>query len=98
MWILDQYRMQQVIFGHGSMLAGNVHGDQGLHWIENHLVLPVARLYTASTPKDISYRVNGSWVDSSAAVWAEELTVVRVQYGNGLEIVANGKLFRAQPK
>lgn len=90
MWVLDQYRMQQVIFGHGSMLGGTIHGDEGLHWIENHLVLPVARQYTVSNPIEISYRVNGSWVDASAALLAEDLTVVRVLYENGLEITANG--------
>ena len=90
MFVVDQYRMQQLIFGHGSMLAGYFHDGEGLHWLEYHLSLPVTKAYATANPVEIHHQVGGEWIDTSAAVLAQELSVVRVRYDNGLEIIANG--------
>jgi hypothetical protein len=89
MVLLDQYRMQQLVFGHVPSAGEDMEGDVGWHWLENHLSLPVSRSVAASNVVDIVYSVDGEWVGASAAIWAKDLDVIRVSYDNGVEITAN---------
>lgn len=89
MAVLDQYRMQEVIYGHAGFLGGVASSNVPLAWLEHHLLSPVtARLATAKAVS-ISYRINGRWVDGTEAAKANRWTRVRVTYDNGLSVVAN---------
>ncbi len=89
MVVTDQYRMQQVIFGHASYVGTPYTEDEGMHWLEQGLVLPVTRAHSAAKVSGIDYFVGGEWVDTAEALWAQDLNAVRVRYDNGLEIYAN---------
>jgi hypothetical protein len=91
--VLDQYRMQEVAFGHAGFLGAATWSVIPLAWLEHHLLTPVMARYAAARPVSIHYDLNGKWVDSSTAaqgagdkhVWQR----VRVRYDNGLLITAN---------
>ncbi len=96
MIVLDQYRMQQAVFGHGAFVGGL---DPGRVWLEQNLMAPLARAHASARLLDLRYQVGGEWMDSTAAVkavlsrggFAGALQRVRVTYDNGLVITANGE-------
>ncbi|HEX8235000.1 MAG TPA: DUF5696 domain-containing protein [Abditibacteriaceae bacterium] len=88
--VLDQYRMQEVAYGHAGFLDSQVYAVLPLAWLEHHLMSPVTARYAAATPTNIAYRINGKWLDSTAAAKAGQWTQVRVRYSNGLVVTANG--------
>ncbi len=91
--VLDQYRMQEVAFGHAGFLGASTWSLIPLAWLEHHLLTPVMARFATAKPVAIQYDVNGKWVDATAAarcegnprVWQR----VRVRYDNGLTITAN---------
>ncbi len=87
--VLDQYRMQEVVYGHAGFLAGSVWNNVPYAWLERHLMSPVTARYGTKTVKSIRYEVGGKWVDGTAAAKAGEWKRVEVAYGNGLTITAN---------
>ncbi len=87
---LDQYRMQELIFGHAGLLASRFYTTPQLAWLEHHLTTPVARRYGTEKAAKIEYEVDGTWRDSTAAAKANQWNRVRVTYGNGLVLTANG--------
>lgn len=89
MAVLDQYRMQEVIYGHAGFLGGAAAVNVPLAWIEHHLVSPVSARYGAAVPVNIEYQVDGRWVDGTAAAKAQVWNLVRVTYQNGLSVTAN---------
>lgn len=89
MVVLDQYRMQEVAFGHAAFLGGATWNNLPFAWLEHHLVTPVARRYAAVSPTGIRYFVGGRWVDPTAAAKAGAWDTVRVRYSNGLTVTAN---------
>jgi hypothetical protein len=89
MVVLDQYRMQEIIYGHAGFLSGATYLDVPLAWQEHHLVSPVAARYAAASPVKIEYQIKGNWVDTSEAAQTGTWTRVRVTYDNGLTVVAN---------
>jgi hypothetical protein len=89
MVVLDQYRMQEVAYGHAAFLAGSTWNNLPLAWLEHHLVTPVAKRYATSSPVGIQYLVRGKWADSTEAAKAGIWDCVRVRYANGLTITAN---------
>jgi hypothetical protein len=89
MVVLDQYRMQEIIYGHAGFLGGATYADVPLAWLEHHLVSPVALRYATALPVKIEYQVKGNWVDTSQAAQSGTWTRVRVAYDNGLTVAAN---------
>ncbi len=87
--VLDRYRMQQIAHGHCAFLGAATWNNLPLAWLEYHLARPVAGRYAGAAVRDIRYRINGNWVDSSQAARSQEWNTVRVRYSNGLTITAN---------
>ncbi len=91
--ILDQYRMQEVAFGHAGFLGASTWSLIPLAWLEHHLLTPVMARFTTARPVAIQYDLNGKWVDATAAAQSEGNSKawqrVRVRYDNGLVITAN---------
>ena len=89
MAVLDQYRLQEIIYGHAGFLGGATYSDVPLAWLEHHLVSPVALRYATASPVKIEHQVKGNWMDTSQAAQTGTWTRVRVVYDNGLTVVAN---------
>jgi hypothetical protein len=89
MEVLDQYRMQEVIFGHAGFLGNDTWSRLPLAWLEHHLLSPVTARYATALPVNIQYQVNGHWVDGTQAAQAGIWNRVRVSYDNGLTVTAN---------
>ncbi len=89
MEILDQYRMQEVIYGHAGFLGGATYSQIPLAWLEHHLMSPVTTRYATALPVTIQYQVKGRWVDDTRAAQAGIWNRVRVTYDNGLTVEAN---------
>ena len=93
MVVLDQYRMQEVVFAHAGFLAASTWSIVPLAWLEHHLMTPVMARFSRAKPVEITYDLNGKWVDATEAarqdgnpdVWQR----VHVRYDNGLQITAN---------
>ena len=56
MEVLDQYRMQEVIYGHAGFLGGTIWADVPLAWLEHHLLSPVTARYATALAVNIEYR------------------------------------------
>ncbi|MEM7145662.1 MAG: hypothetical protein AAF591_11035 [Verrucomicrobiota bacterium] len=89
MVFLDQYRMQEVVFGHAPRADESLEGDLGWHWLEQNLTLPVSKATAAAKVAAIEYHLDGEWVGTGAAILGRALDVIRVRYDNGVEVVAN---------
>lgn len=89
--VLDQYRMQEVAFGHAGFPYDISEAELPLVWLEHYLVGPVAARYAGANPVEIRYDVNGRWVDATAAAKADRCDRVRVRYDNGLSLTANSR-------
>ena len=89
MEVLDQYRMQEVIYGHAGFLGGATWSDVPLAWLEHHLLSPVTSRYAAALPLKIEYRVKGRWLEGTEAAQGGIWNQVRVTYDNGLTVTAN---------
>jgi len=94
MEVLDQYRMQEVIYGHVGFLGAATWSNVPLAWLEHHLLSPVTTRYASALPVNFQYQVDGRWVDGTQAAQAGIWNRVRVTYDNGLIVVANND---AQP-
>jgi hypothetical protein len=89
MSVLDQYRMQEVAYGHMAFLSHTNWSDIPLAWLEHNLLTPVSARYATAKATRIEYRVGGRWVDATAAAKAGAWRQVRVTYDNGLIVAAN---------
>lgn len=89
MEVLDQYRMQEIIFGHAGFLGAATYANVPLAWLEHHLLSPVSARYAAARPVKIQYQLNGEWADGTAAAKTGIWNRVRVTYENGLVVTAN---------
>lgn len=89
MSLLDQYRMQEVAYGHAAFLGAATWSSLPPAWLEVHLVSPVMARYATAKPTAIAYQIGGRWVDASAAAKAGDFSRLRVRYDNGLTVVAN---------
>ena len=90
MEVLDQYRMQEISYGHAGFLGASTWADVPLAWLEHHLLSPVTARYAAALPAKIEYRVHGRWVDGTQAAQSGTWNQVRISYDNGLTVTANG--------
>jgi len=91
--LLDQYRMQEVAYGHQGFLGGEAWHDPALAWLEPHLMRPLTARTALASPIAIDYFDGRRWVDTTAAAKADApgaWSRVRVRYGNGLTVWANG--------
>jgi len=89
--VLDQYRMDEVAFGHAGFVGRSTLADIPSTWTEQNLMRPVMERYACARPTEIRYEVDGNWVDGTAAAKAKEWTRVRVRYDSGLVVTANAK-------
>lgn len=89
MEVLDQYRMQEVIYGHAGFLGGATYANVPLAWLEHHLLSPVTARYGAAVPVKIQYQVSNRWTDGTGAAKAGVWNRVRVSYDSGLVVTAN---------
>lgn len=89
MVVLDQYRMQEVAYGHAGFLGSATWKLVPFAWLEHHLLSPVMARYATAKPIEIQYHVGGRWVDSTSAAKARDWQRVRVRYDSGLTVVAN---------
>jgi hypothetical protein len=87
--LLDQYRMQEVVYGHAGFLGASTWSNPALAWLEHHLVTPVAARHGVSKVLTISYEKNGKWMDTTAAAQTGSFERIRIAYTNGLTILAN---------
>jgi len=90
--VLDQYRVQEVAYGHAGFLAGSTYNQIPLAWLEHHLLSPVMARYATAKPVEILYENGGAWLDASAVARlgsAGTNSRVRIRYENGLVITAN---------
>ena len=89
MVVLDQYRMQEVAYGHAGFLGGAAWSTIPLAWLEHNLMAPVTARYATARVVAIEYQVAGKWVDGASAAKAADWNRVRVRYDNGLTVIAN---------
>src|SRR5450631_424016 len=87
----DAYRMQEIIYGHAPFVGTELWSNTARVLLEQNLVSPVAQRYGTQNVANIQYQINGVWTDSHAAVLAKNWSRVKVTYGNGDQIVANGQ-------
>lgn len=95
--VLDQYRMQEVTFGHAGFLGAAIYQHLPLAWLEHNLLSPVGARHAVSDPVEMTYEAQGRWLDTTAAMKPSSGATnnrVRIVYNNGLTITANGS---AQP-
>jgi hypothetical protein len=90
MAVLDQYRMQEVVFGHAGFLGHGLWRDPAAAWLEQHLVGPVTVQHAEDRVARIRYFVDGRWVDTTAAAKLGRFDRVQITYARGLTITANG--------
>jgi hypothetical protein len=89
MAVLDQYRMQEVAYGHAGFLGNSTWANTHFAWLEHHLMTPVTARYATAKPADISYQVSGKWVDGTTAARNADWSRVRIRYDSGLTVTAN---------
>ncbi len=89
MALLDQYRVQEVVYGHTGFLAASTWSKEPLAWLEHHLTTPVAARHSRTTVRSIRYHRSGKWLSASAAAKAGDWSKPRITYANGLTIIAN---------
>ncbi|WP_165073007.1 DUF5696 domain-containing protein [Paludisphaera rhizosphaerae] len=92
--VLDQYRVQEVAFGHAGFLGGGAWSSVPLAWLETNLMAAVMPRYATSAVTKIEYERDGRWLDASALIREGASTPdawnrVRVRYDGGLTVVAN---------
>lgn len=86
---MDQYRAQELAYGHAGFL-GNLVVDN-VQWVarEHHLMHPVQRLYGTARVLDIAYEIDGRMVSASVAVVAGDTRRQRIRYDSGLTLWIN---------
>jgi hypothetical protein len=95
MQTLDQYRMQEVAYGHAGFIAAPLVHNLPFIWQEHNLLLPLTARYATARPKSIRYEADGAMLLTNAAIAAgSRFDRVEIVYDNGLTIWANG---RAEP-
>jgi hypothetical protein len=89
---LDQYRMQEVAYGHAGFIASPFQNSLPFIWQEHHLISPLAGRYATAKVRRIEYEVGGRLLPSAGAIAAGcAFDRVKVTYENGLTIWANSR-------
>jgi hypothetical protein len=92
MVVMDQYRLQEVAYGHAGFLGSDVYANVPVAWLEHYLVSPVTARYATARLADIQYESGGVWRDITAAVKTGVGSTnnrVRITYASGLVLTAN---------
>jgi len=97
---LDQYRAQEIAYGHAGFLNSPLPDRVQLVWREHNLMHPVQRLYGTARPVEIRYEVQGRYVTGSAALVAGDTSRQRIRYDSGLTLWVNWRQepWRIKPK
>ncbi len=90
MVVLDQYRLQEVAYGHSGFVNSNWNRLPDV-WLEAHLLAPVTARHATASVQRIEYEVDGAWVDTTAAVKAGKRDRVRISWDSGLVVVGNSR-------
>lgn len=92
MKILDQYRMQEVAYGHAGFVPRQLWRSLPFVWQEENLMWPLTKRYATASAVKILYPLGHKMVTASTAI-REGLGLdrVMVQYTDGLTIWANGR-------
>ena len=89
---LDQYRMQEIAYGHAGFLGDVAWRQLPVVWQEAGLMRDVQMRYAAASVREISYETGGRFVSLSEALAARAaLDRVRIAYDNGLTLWCNGR-------
>lgn len=92
MQTLDQYRMQEVAYGHAGFIAAPLVNNLPFVWQEHNLMWPLTTRYATARPTAIRYEVGGKLLPTNAAIAAgSKFDRVEITYDNGLTIRANGR-------
>ena len=97
---LDQYRAQELAYGHAGFLDTPLPDRVQYVWREHNLMHPVQRLYGTARPVEIRYEVQGRYVTGSAALVAGDTSRQRIRYDSGLTLWVNWRKepWRVKPK
>ena len=92
----DQYRMQEIAYGHAGFVASSFVRQLPFVWQEHNLVWPVTSHYASMNASAIEYEVDGKLLDTAAAIAAgSSFDRVRIAYqgkaGEDLGIRANSR-------
>ncbi len=89
---LDQYRMQEVAYGHAGFVANQVWRNLPFVWNEHNLMWPLTKRYATADAAEIRYPVGKRMVNASEAA-ADNFAFdrVMVKYRDGLTIWANSR-------
>ena len=88
---LDQYRMQEIAYGHAGFVAGQFYKNLPFVWEEHNLLWPITSQYATAKASLILYDVHGRMLPIEQAIAADDpLNRVYVQYNDGLRVWANG--------
>ncbi len=92
MKILDQYRMQEIAYGHAGFVAALLCNQPPFVWQEYGLMRPVTQRYATAQAVGVDYDIAGQWRGTNAALASGSLLDrVRVRYDNGLTVWANSR-------
>ncbi|HLK57404.1 MAG TPA: DUF5696 domain-containing protein, partial [Chthonomonadaceae bacterium] len=92
MQTLDQYRMQEVAYGHAGFIAAPLVRNLPFLWQEHNLMWPLTSRYATAQVVSIRYEQDGALLETEAALRAgSAFDRVEIRYDNGLTIWANGR-------
>ncbi len=86
---LDQYRMQEIAYGHTGFLSKDTWDNINFAWLEHNLMTPISSRYAEAKPVSIRYLVDNKWIDTTAAAKIGDWNRVNIKYDNGLQVTAN---------
>jgi len=87
--VMDQYRLQEALYGHAGFLGAAVWDKLPYAWIEHHLLTPLTQRHAGVPVASLDYLVGGEWVDPTRAAIAQDWNRPRVVYANGLTVIGN---------
>jgi hypothetical protein len=89
----DQYRMQELIYGHSGFVSANYQFNIYFPWVEENLIAPVANVYGDDTVTSIRY-YDGAGEKLSSAIIAEGAAFDRahIKYSSWLNMWANNNV------
>ena len=88
----DQYRMQELIYGHSGYVSANYQYNIYFSWVEENLISPVTNIYGDDVITSIRYENGGAYQLSSAMIASgNALDHAHVKYSSGMEVWANNR-------
>lgn len=86
---VDQYRAQEIAYGHAGFI-GNAQ-TANIQWVakEHHIMHAVQALYGTAKATQISYEIDGTYVSASVALAVGQRGRQRITYDSGLTVWVN---------